>query len=165
MFLSTTPRLFLWVKKRERPVKSSWSWKCVWSPRGQERGQVWPSIHHIVCQIANLGRAQSLSAHRPRLNEWKVKYAFKCKTEDWPGIVGCVIVGMWDFTVDPGNKWKGGPFLVLRSCIQAHVCRWWAVIQWLYTNFHATQCLENKLIAHSGGLCTAINQNLCNTVH
>lgn len=45
---------------------------------------------------ANLGRAQSLSAHRPWMEEWKVKYAFKCKTEIWPGIVA---ESMWEWEI------------------------------------------------------------------
>lgn len=46
-----------WLK---RLVKSSWPWKCVWSPREQERGHVWPLIHCIVCQKLILARLRVL---------------------------------------------------------------------------------------------------------
>lgn len=145
----------------KRLVKSSWPWKCVWSPREQERGHVWPLIHCIVCQKLILARLRVLlltvcewmSEKLNMLSNVKLKTGLVLWLCHWGNV---------RFAVDPGNRRKGAHFS-LRSCIQAHVCRWWAVIHWLCTNFHVAPCVKNNwcrfyLVAHSHSLYSTVNQ-------
>lgn len=101
---------------------------------------------------ANLGQAQSLTAHGLWMDEWKVKYAFKCKTEDWPGIV-VMSLGECEICRWPRQQQGRGQFQ-LEKLHSVHVCRWWAVIHRLWADFHVAPCVKNKwcrlhLVAHS----------------
>lgn len=105
--LSPIPSLFsLWVKKTGQEFLALEV--CLVTQR--TRGGPCVAFNSLHClPKANLGQAQSLTAHGLWMDEWKVKYAFKCKTEDWPGIVG---VSLWECEICrwPRQQEERGPF-------------------------------------------------------
>lgn len=106
----------------KRLVKSSWPWKCVWSPKEQERGHVWPLIHCIVSQKLILAGLRVLQLTGGEWMSEKLNMLSNVKLRTGLALWSCHC-GNVRFAVDPGNRRRGASFS-LRSCIQAHVCRW-----------------------------------------
>lgn len=106
----------------KRLVKSSWPWKCVWSPKEQERGHVWPLIHCIVSQKLILAGLRVLLLTGGEWMSEKLNMLSNVKLKSGLALWLCHC-GNVRFAVDPGNRRRGASFS-LRSCIQAHVCRW-----------------------------------------
>lgn len=78
------PSFSLWVKKTGQEFLALEV--CLDTQRTREGPCVTFNSLHCLPR-ANLSQAQSLSAHSLWMEEWKVKYAFKCKAEDWCSIV------------------------------------------------------------------------------
>lgn len=78
------PGLSLWVKKTGQEFLALEV--CLVTQRTREEPCVAFNSLHCLPED-NLGRAQSLSVRGLWMEEWKVKYAFKCKTGVWPSIV------------------------------------------------------------------------------
>lgn len=152
IYSSPIPSFSLWVKKTGQEFLALEV--CLVTQRTRKGPCVAFNSLHCLPK-ANLGQAQSLTAHRLWTDEWKVKYAFKCKTEDWPGIV---VLSLWECEIFcwPRQQEERGQ-LQLRSWIQAHVCRWWAVIHWLCTTFHVAPCVKNKWMVTSYCSQSALN--------
>ena len=64
---------------------------------------------------ANLGQTQSLTAHGLWMDEWKVKYAFKCKTQDRPPVLWWCRSGECEICRWPGQQEGKGPFCVCEA--------------------------------------------------
>lgn len=118
IYLSPIPSFFLWVKKTGQEFLALEV--CLVTQRTREGPCV--AFNSLHCQPkANLGWAQSLTAHGRWMDEWKVKYAFKCKTEVWPGIV---VVSLWECEICrwPRQQEERGQFqfekLHSGSCLQ-----------------------------------------------
>lgn len=94
-------------KKKKGAVKSSWPWKCVWSPREQERSHVWPLIHCIVCQELILA---GLRVSAFAVCEWtseKLNMLSNVKLGPGP-VLWRRHCGNVRFAVDPGGEREGG---------------------------------------------------------
>lgn len=113
IYLSQIPSFSLWVKKTGQEFLALEV--CLVTQRTREGPCVAFNSLHCLPK-ANLGQAQSLTAHRLWMDEWKVKYAFKCKTEDWSGIVA---PSLWECEICrwPGQQGEKGPVsLGVRGC-------------------------------------------------
>lgn len=87
------PDFSLWVKKAGQEFLALEV--CLVTQRTREGPCVAFNSLHCLPK-ANLGQAQSLSVRSLWMEEWKVKYAFKCKTGVWPSIV---VASLWECEV------------------------------------------------------------------
>lgn len=98
------PGLSLWVEKSGQEFLALEV--CLGTQRTTEEPCVAFNSPYCLPE-ANLGRAQSLSVRSLWMEEWKVKYAFKCKTGVWPSVVEA-IVGMWELLLTRETEGERG---------------------------------------------------------
>lgn len=127
----------------KRLVKSSWPWKCVWSPREQELGPC-VAFNSLLCPAnANL--------HQPRVLllagcEWMSEKLNMLSNVKLETLLCCYHCGNVRFAFDPDSERKGAS-LGLRSFIQGPF--WQVGCNLLVSVIHNVySCVKNK------GLCS-----------
>lgn len=83
---------------------------------------MWPLIHCIVSQKLILAGLRVLQLTGGEWMSEKLNMLSNVKLKSGLVLWSCHC-GNVRFAVDPGNRRRGASFS-LRSCIQAHVCRW-----------------------------------------